>query len=57
MFAALNTVEPPIVEREMAVMEADQPWHRERLLDINRRIRDRLGRLSDRLGSSAPATC
>ena len=53
IFAALNTVEPPIVEREMAVMEADQPWHRERLLDIDRRIRDRLGRLSDRLGSSA----
>jgi glutathione S-transferase len=52
VFAALNTVEPPIVEREMAQMESDKPWHRERLLDIDQRIRDRLARLSDRLGSS-----
>ena len=52
MFAALNTVEPPIVEREMAEMEPDEPWHRERLIDIDHRIRDRLARLSDRLGAS-----
>ena len=52
MFAALNTVEPPIVEREMALMEADKPGQRERLPDIDRRIRDRLARLAHRLGSS-----
>jgi len=28
MFAALNTVEPPIVEREMAVMESESPGRR-----------------------------
>jgi glutathione S-transferase len=52
MFAALNTVEPPIVEREMAEMEPDKPWYRERRLDIDKRIRDRLARLSARLGVS-----
>jgi glutathione S-transferase len=52
MFAALNTVEPPIVEREMAEMEPDKPWHQERLLDIDGRIRNRLARLSNRLGES-----
>ena len=32
MFAALNTVEPPIVERESAVLlERDKPWYEERL--------------------------
>jgi len=52
MFAALNTVEPPIVEREMAVMESDKPWQKDRLPGIDERIRDRLGRLSKRLGTS-----
>src|SRR6185312_6353070 len=32
MFAALSTVEPPILERQTAViMESDRPWHKERL--------------------------
>jgi glutathione S-transferase len=48
MFASLNTVEPPIVEREMACMERDATWSRERLPDIDRRVRDRLRRLSER---------
>ena len=53
MFAALNTVEPPIVEREMAtVMEHDEPWYEERLPRIDERIRDRLSRLSNRLGNA-----
>lgn len=52
MFAALNTVEPPIVELEMAMLvESDESWHAERLPLIHNRIRDRLGRLSAYLGS------
>ena len=32
MFAALNTVEPPIVERELApYVERDKTWYEERL--------------------------
>ena len=51
MFAALNTVEPPIVEREQApYAEGDKPWYQERLPLLEDRIRDRLGRLSSRLG-------
>jgi glutathione S-transferase len=51
MFAALNTVEPPIVEREQApYVERDKPWYDERLPILENRIRDRLGELSNRLG-------
>ena len=52
MFAALNTVEPPIVEREMAEMEPDAPWYEARRAAIDERVRDRLGRLSARLGDA-----
>ena len=53
MYAALNTVEPPIVEREMATyFERDKPWYEERLAGIDERIRDRLRRLSARLGDA-----
>jgi glutathione S-transferase len=53
MFAALNTVEPPIVEREQApYAEGDKPWYQERLPLLEDRIRDRLGRLSRRLGDA-----
>src|SRR6478672_7136105 len=32
MFAALNTVEPPILEREAArLLESDKPWSKQRL--------------------------
>ena len=32
MFAALNTVEPPILERETArLLEGDKTWYEERL--------------------------
>jgi glutathione S-transferase len=52
MFAALNTVEPPIVELEVAkLLEADKPWTEERLPLVRGRIRDRLGDLSARLGT------
>jgi glutathione S-transferase len=51
MFAALNTVEPPILELVTArIVEADQPWAEERLPLVKDRIRDRLVQLSARLG-------
>lgn len=51
MFAAVATVEPPIVERSMAVIvERDKPWHAERLPMLDDRVRARLGELSRHLG-------
>lgn len=51
MFAALNTVEPPIVERSMAtVLERDKSWYEERLAMLDDRVRVRLSELSQRLG-------
>jgi glutathione S-transferase len=53
MFAALNTVEPPIVELDVVTLiERDKSWHEERLALVEDRIRSRLGELSDRLGDS-----
>jgi glutathione S-transferase len=53
MFAALNTVEPPIVERSAAVLlERDKPWYEARLPILNDRVRARLGQLSSRLGDA-----
>ena len=53
MFAALATVEPPIVERSMAVLlERDEPWYEARLPVLERRVRVRLGELSQRLGEA-----
>ena len=53
MFAALNTVEPPIIEREMAMLvERDKPWHADRLPMLEDRIRARLSALSRRLGDA-----
>ena len=51
MFAALSTVEPPIVERSSAVLvEKDKSWHEERLAMLDDRVCVRLGELSSRLG-------
>jgi glutathione S-transferase len=51
MFAAVSTVEPPILELVSArFAEGDRPWTQERLPLVMDRIRDRLGRLSARLG-------
>ena len=51
MFAALNTVEPPIVDRSMAtLLERDKSWYEERLAFLEDRVRVRLGELSSRLG-------
>lgn len=53
MFAAVNTVEPPIVELEVAlILERDKPWFNERRADIEGRVRGRLGELSKRLGEA-----
>ena len=53
MFAALNTVEPPILDRQIAVLvERDKPWHEARLPLIDDRIRVRLSELSNRLGDA-----
>jgi glutathione S-transferase len=53
MFAALNTVEPPILELVTArFAEGDKPWADERLPLVKDRIRDRLVGLSARLGDA-----
>jgi glutathione S-transferase len=53
MFAALNTVEPPIVERSMAMMlERNQSWYAERLAGLEERVRVRLRELSECLGDA-----
>jgi glutathione S-transferase len=47
MFAAVNTVEPPILELVTArILEGDRPWFKERLPLVESRIRDRLTQLS-----------
>jgi glutathione S-transferase len=51
MFAALNTVEPPIYEQQIArISEGDKPWSKERMPLVQDRVRDRLKQLSARLG-------
>ncbi len=53
MFAAVNTVEPPILELSTAMFaEGDKPWSGERLPLVKDRIRARLGDLSVRLGDA-----
>jgi glutathione S-transferase len=47
MFAALNTVEPPILELTTAkLLEGDKPWSGQRMPLVEGRIRDRLDQLS-----------
>ena len=53
MFAALNTVEPPIIEFEIAkILEPDKSWSPERLPLVEQRVHDRLGQFSARLGDA-----
>jgi glutathione S-transferase len=53
MFAALSTMEPPIVDRTVAVlMEGDKAWSQQRLPIVEDRIRNRLSELSNRLGDA-----
>jgi len=53
MFAALNTVEPPILDLVTAkLIEGDKPWRAERLPLVEERIRGRLNQLAARLGDA-----
>ena len=53
MFAALSSVEPPILDLQNAVlMERDKPWAEARLPLVQDRIRERLGQLARRLGDA-----
>jgi len=53
MFAALNTVEPPINDRGMAaLLERDKTWYEERLPVLDDRVHVRLRELSSRLGDA-----
>ncbi len=53
IFAALSTVEPPILELATArLLEGDKPWTKERLPLVRDRVRSRLDPLSDRLGNA-----
>jgi glutathione S-transferase len=53
MFAALNTVEPPILDLQTAKFaEGDKTWSKERMPLVMDRIRARLDQLSDRLGDA-----
>jgi len=53
MFAALSTVEPPIVELSMAsILERDKPWFEARQPMLEQRVRQRLDELAAHLGDA-----
>jgi glutathione S-transferase len=53
MFAAVNTVEPPLLEFSSPfVLERDKPWFDARLPVVRERLHIRLAELSDRLGEA-----
>ena len=53
MFAAVNTVEPPILDLTIAkIVEGDKPWAKERMPLVAERVRNRLRQLSARLGDA-----
>ena len=53
MFAALSTMEPPIVDLAFArLLERDEAWYEQRLPVVEDRARKRLGELSGRLGGA-----
>ncbi|WP_333681568.1 glutathione S-transferase family protein [Dyella sp.] len=53
MFAAVNEVEPPILELvTVKFVEGDRPWAKERMPLVADRIRHRLGQLSTHLGDA-----
>lgn len=53
MFAALNTVEPPILELQTVMFaEGEKSWSGERMPLVKERIRDQLRQLADRLGDA-----
>lgn len=53
MFAALNTLEPPIFDRSLVrILERDEPWYEQRLNALDSLIRKRLEGLSNHLGDA-----
>jgi glutathione S-transferase len=53
MFAALSTVEPPILDFAIArLVEGDKPWAAQRMPVVEDRLRHRLEELSYRLGDA-----
>ena len=53
MFAALNTVEPPVFERSIAmIVERDKSWYTERQPMLDERVRQRLAALAAHLGDA-----
>lgn len=53
MFAALNTVEPPVIEyQNLVLFERDKTWYEERLPLVKDRVRDRLRQLSAHLADA-----
>jgi glutathione S-transferase len=53
IFAALSTVEPPILEFTNArILEGDKPWAAQRIPLVEDRVRDRLKQLSTRLAGA-----
>jgi glutathione S-transferase len=53
MFAALNTIEPPILDLVVArLVEGKEPWSEQRMPLVEGRIRKRLGELAGRLGEA-----
>lgn len=53
LFAALNTVEPPVVELEAStLLERDEPWYAARLPLLEERIEQRFAALSRALGEA-----
>ena len=53
LFAALNTVEPPIMELSLArILERDAPWYEQRLPVVAARVQKRLDELCASLGDA-----
>lgn len=53
MFAALNTVEPPVFERSLTeVLEREEPWYAQRAATLDQRVHRRLSELSRHLGDA-----
>ena len=53
MFAALNTVEPPVMDLSVVdLFEANKPWSKPRQPLVEERIRERLKDVADRLGDN-----
>ena len=53
MFAALNTLEPPVLDLSYAgLLERDKPWFKARLPILQDRVRNRLDELAAHLGGA-----